>query len=101
DLRQGVPRIVDNRFDLRAEIDGKGDESFLVGLNVEDAGIAGVAGALEHRDRALIEMEAGGVLELEAQQREFGMRRLVVNGDALALDILVDDGQQRRLLARE
>ena len=42
---------------------------------------------------------AGGVLELEAEQRVLGLDGLVVDGDALPFDILADDGEHGPLLA--
>ena len=53
-----------DRFDLGAQVDGVGDQAFLLGLQVEDAGVAGVVAALEDGDRALHQVQAGGVLEL-------------------------------------
>ena len=50
-------------IDFGAQVDGVGDQAFFVGLDVEDAGIAGVDAALEDRDRALVQVSAGGVLE--------------------------------------
>ena len=97
-LVKRVARVVHHRIDFRAQIHGVGDQAFLVGLQVEDAGIAGVGGAFEDGDGALHQVQAGGVLELETEQRELGVGVLVVDGDALALDVLVDDGQHGRLL---
>ena len=52
--------------DFGAQVDGVADEPFFVGLQVEDAGVAGVDRAFEDGDRALRQVQAGGVLELEA-----------------------------------
>ena len=71
------------RIDFGAQVDGVGDESLLVGLDVEDAGVAGVDAALEDRDRTLVQVRAGGVLELQAQERVLGLDALVVDGDLL------------------
>src|SRR5437763_1050708 len=68
-------------------------------LLFEDAGVAGVVAALEDRDGALVEVHAGGVLELDAQERELGLGALVVDADARGLDVLGDDGQHGGLLA--
>ena len=75
-LRAGA----DLRIDFGAQIDGVADESLLVGLHVEHAGIAGVDAALEDRDRPLVQVRARGVLELQAEQRVLGFcTRLVVD----------------------
>ena len=66
-------RVGHHGLDLGAEVDGVGEQPFLVGLQVEDAGVAGVAAALEDGDRPLHQVQAGGVLELQAEQRELGV----------------------------
>ena len=48
----------DLRIDFGAEVDGVADEPLLVRLHVEDAGVAGVDAALEHRDRPLVQVHA-------------------------------------------
>ena len=44
-------------IDFGAQIDGVADEPFLVGLDIEDAGVAGVDAALEDRDRSLVQVQ--------------------------------------------
>ena len=90
-----------DRVDFRAQVHGVGDQPLLVGFHVEDAGVAGVVGAFKDRDGALHQVQAGGVLELESEQGELGLGALVVDADARALHVLVDDGQQGRLLPRQ
>jgi hypothetical protein len=54
-LHLGQPAAVggDLRLDLRAEVHGVGEQPLLVGLQVGDARVAGVAAALEDGDRPL------------------------------------------------
>src|SRR5262249_21005263 len=73
----------------------------LVGLQVGDAGVASVAVALEHGNRALHQVQAAGVLEAQAVQGVFRGLLLVVDRDALGLDVLVDDRQQDPFLPRQ
>ena len=87
--------------DFHAEVHGVRDKALLVGFHVEDAGVAGVVGAFKNRDGALHQVQAAGVLELESEEGELGLGALVVDGDARPLHVLVDDGQQGRLLARQ
>ena len=53
---------------------------------------------LEDGDRALRQVRPVRVLELEAEQRVLGLHGRVVDADPRALDVLVDDRQQGRLL---
>jgi hypothetical protein len=82
-------------LDFRAQVDGVTQQPLLVGLQIEDAGVAGIAAALENRDRPLRQGLSGGVLEFQSQQRKLGMDALVVDADLGTLDVLVDDRQQR------
>ena len=93
--------ICHHRLDLGAQVDGVGDQPFFLGLQVEDAGVAGVGAVLEDGDRSLHQVQAGVVLELQAEQRELGVHGLVVDADLGGVDVLVDDGQQGRLLPRQ
>ena len=68
-----------NGVDFRAEVHGVGEQAFLVGFHVEDAGVAGVVGAFKDRDGALHQVQAAGVLELEAEQGELGLGAFVVD----------------------
>ena len=89
------------RFHLGAEIDGVGDEPFLVRHQIEDAGVAGVGAVVEDGDRPLHQMQARRVLQPHAEEWMHSLRRLVVDGDARRLDLLADDRQHRRLLPRQ
>ena len=55
-------------IDFGAEVDGVGDQPFFIGLDIEDAGVASVDAAFEDGDGSLVQVCAGGVLELEAEQ---------------------------------
>src|SRR5262249_25418014 len=88
-------------LDLAAEIDGVTEQALLAGLEVHDAGVAGIGAALVDGDRPLHQVLVARVFEAQTQERELGLNALVVDADACRLDVLVDDGQHRRLLPRQ
>ena len=74
-----VVAVLDAHFG--AEVDGVADEPFFVRLQVEDARVAGVGRAFEHGDRALRQVHARRVLELQAEQRVLGLHARVVDAE--------------------
>src|SRR5262245_9579879 len=65
DRNPGDParRILARRLDLAAEVDGVGEQSVLVRLQVGDAGVAGVDASVKYCDWPLHQADAGRVLE--------------------------------------
>jgi hypothetical protein len=98
-LDVGQPAAVGGgpRIHFSPEIDRVGEQALLVGLQVGDAGVAGVGAALEDGDRPLQQAQPRGILQPQAQERELRLGVLVVDGDARPLHVLADDGQRTRL----
>ena len=64
---------------VHVEVDAVAEQPLLPRRHVVDARVAGVAALVEHRDRALQQMLAGGVLEPHAVQRIAAQHRRVVD----------------------
>ena len=73
--------------------DSHGHRAEFIRLQIEHACVASIDAAFKHGDRSLRQRHAGRVLELEPEQRVLRLHGRVVNGNALALDVLVDDRQ--------
>jgi hypothetical protein len=89
------------RLDLGAQVEGITQQAFFAGLQVENARIAGVGAVLVDGDRPLRQRLAGGVLEAQAQEGIAGVDGGVVDADLVAFEVLIEDGQHRRLLPRQ
>ena len=57
DLGDALGWVFHDRLDFGAQVDGVGEQPFFLGLQVEDAGVAGVVLAFEDGDRALHQVQ--------------------------------------------
>ena len=87
------------RRNFGVQVQGVAHQPLGARLQVFDLGVAGVGAVVEHGDRALHQVQLGGVLKLESVQRMLGMNGGVVDRDLRPIDAVVDDRQHGRLLA--
>ena len=87
------------RGHLGVEVQPVADQPLAAGRQVFDLGVAGIDAAVEHRDRALHQVQVGQVGEPQAVERMLGLDAGIVDRDLFAFDVRIDDRQHGRLLA--
>ena len=93
--------VLRHRRDTDAEVDGVGDEALFARLDRLDQAFAGERAALDQRQAAAVERQAGVVGQPHGAQRLRHAACRAPQRDALDGDVVLDDRDHRRLVAAD